>query len=152
MKIRIETDDSVGEPEFVIRCRDLSPEIVDIQKTVLDSLTKSSKLTLLRDGKEFYLSPESILFFETVDGKTYAHTPRHIYETRQKLYELEGVLPSSFVRAGKSVIIGTRYILAVTRNLTGPSTVQFQATYKQISVSRGYFKQLRDKLNERNSL
>jgi DNA-binding LytR/AlgR family response regulator len=149
MKIRIETDDNVNEPEVVIRCRDIDSEAIKVQAAILDALRGDRKLTLIKGDKEYYLPPENILFFEAVDGKTFAHTPNGVYEAKQRLYELEDLLPSSFVRAGKSVIIGTKYILAITRNLTGPSTVQFRGSHKQINVSRGYFKQLKDKLSER---
>ncbi|MDR0591148.1 MAG: LytTR family transcriptional regulator [Candidatus Nomurabacteria bacterium] len=149
MKIRIETDDKISEPEVIIRCRDIDGEAVKVQTAILDALSKNRKLALLKDGKEYYLSPEAVLFFEAVDGKTFAHTPSDIFESKQKLYELEDSLPSSFVRAGKSVVLGTKYILAITRNLTGPSTVQFRSSHKQVNVSRSYFKQLKDKLNER---
>jgi DNA-binding LytR/AlgR family response regulator len=149
MKIRIEIDDGANEPEVVIRCRDIDSEAIKVQAAILDALRGDCKLALTKGDKEYYLPPENILFFEAVDGKTFAHTPGSVYEAKQRLYELEDLLPSSFVRAGKSVIIGTKYILAITRNLTGPSTVQFRGSHKQINVSRGYFKQLKDKLSER---
>ncbi len=149
MKIRIETDESLDEPEIVIRSRNLDGNVAKMQTAILDVLTKSRKLELIRNGKEFFLPPEQVLFFEAVDGKTFAHTPNHVYEIKQKLYELEDTLPNSFVRAGKSAVIGTRYILAISRNLTGPSVVQFRGSHKQVKVSRGYYKQLKDKLNER---
>lgn len=150
MKIRIETDENLIEPEIVIRSRGLDSDIAKVQTAILDALTKDRKLVLLKHGKEYFVSPEQVLFFDAVDGKTFAHTVGDLYEIKQKLYELEDILPSSFVRAGKSVIIGTRYILSISRNLTGPSLVQFRGTHKQINVSRGYFKQLKDKLNERS--
>jgi DNA-binding LytR/AlgR family response regulator len=149
MKIRIETDENINEPEIVIRSNSLNGDVVKVQAAILDALVKNRKLILTKNGKEYYLTPENVLFFEAVDGKTFAHTPSDLYEIKQKLYELEDTLPSSFVRAGKSVVIGTKYILAITRNLAGPSTVQFRGSHKQINVSRGYFKQLQDKLNER---
>jgi DNA-binding LytR/AlgR family response regulator len=150
MKIRIETDNDIKEPEIVIRGRNLDNETLRIQTAILDALSKTRKLELLRDGKEYYLSPESVLFFTAIDGKTHAHTPKNVYEVKQKLYELEETLPRSFVRAGKSVVIGSKYVLSISRNLAGPSTVQFRGTHKQIKVSRGYYKQLRDKLKERS--
>jgi DNA-binding LytR/AlgR family response regulator len=68
------------------------------------------------------------------------------------LYELERNLPTYFARASKSVIVNIRAILSISRNLTGPSMVQFRASHKQISISRGYYKELKDKLDERSLL
>jgi DNA-binding LytR/AlgR family response regulator len=152
MKIRIEIDNRALEPEIIIRTPQLDGDIAAVQAAIFEALSKNRQLHLIKDGKDYYLPPENVLFFEAIDGKTYAHTPAHVYKSKQKLYELEDLLPSSFIRAGKSVIIGTKHILAVSRNLTGPSLVQFRGSHKQISVSRGYFKQLKDKLNERSSL
>jgi len=149
MKIHIETDEKLSSPEIVIRSPKLDGGVAKIQAAILDTLAKTRQLTLIKDGKDYFLPPENVLFFESVDGKTYAHTPANVYLTKQKLYELEDILPGSFVRAGKSVVIGTKYILAISRNLTGPSVVQFRGSHKQINVSRGYFKQLKAKLNER---
>ncbi|MCL2085817.1 LytTR family transcriptional regulator, partial [Candidatus Saccharibacteria bacterium] len=121
MKIRIETDDKIEEPEIVIRSRILDNEVAKVQAAIIDALSKTQKMALTHGGKEYYLPPETVLFFEAAGGKTFAHTPKNAYEVRQKLYELEETLPRSFVRAGKSVVIGTKYVYAITRNLTGPS-------------------------------
>jgi len=150
MKIRIETDENLKEPEIVLRSRVFDGNVVKIQTAILNALVENRKLVLLKDGKEYYISPEAVLFFDAVDGKTFAHTANGVYEIKQKLYELENTLPSSFVRAGKSVVIGTKYILSISRNLAGSSVVQFRGSYKQIDVSRRYFKQVKDKLNERS--
>ncbi|MDR3125591.1 MAG: LytTR family transcriptional regulator [Candidatus Nomurabacteria bacterium] len=150
MKIRIETDNNLREPEIIIRSQRLDGDAAELQSAIMKALAKTRKLTLFRGGKEFYLSPDDVLFFESVDGKTYAHTTQQIFESKQRLYELENSLPSSFVRISKSAIADTRRILAITRNLTGPSLIQFRGSHKQISVSRGYFKMLRDRLNERS--
>ncbi|MDR1196958.1 MAG: LytTR family transcriptional regulator [Candidatus Nomurabacteria bacterium] len=150
MKIRIETDKNLREPEIIIRTRGLDGDSAQLQSAIVNALAKTRRLTLTRGGKEFYLPPDDVLFFESVDGRTFAHTASQIFESKQRLYELEDSLPSSFARISKSVIANTRRILAVTRNLTGPSLIQFRGSHKQISVSRSYFKMLRDKLNERS--
>ena len=152
MKIRIETDERLEEPEIIIRGRNLDGDIAKVQAAIIDVLTKNRKLPLIKNGKDYYLHPENILFFEATEGKVYAHSPSNMYEVKQKLYELESTLPSSFVRVSKSVVIGTKYILSISRNLTGPSIVQFRGSPKQVTISRSYYTQFRDKLNERSLL
>jgi DNA-binding LytR/AlgR family response regulator len=150
MKIRIETDSKLSEPEIVIYCKELDDEAIQLQTAVVNTLKTSLRLALVKAAKEYYLPPDQVLFFESVDGKTYAHTAGDVFTVGQKLYELEATLPHSFLRISKSAIIGTRYILAISRNLTGPSTVQFRGSHKQVSVSRSYYKQLVNKLSERS--
>jgi DNA-binding LytR/AlgR family response regulator len=150
MKIRIETDERVDQPEVTIRCRAIDDEVLGIQTAIASALKTATRLVLTRGGKEYFLPPEQVLFFEAVDGKTFAHTASSVFETKFKLYELENALPSSFARASKSAIIGTRWVLAVKRNLAGPSLVQFRGSHKQINVSRGYYQQFINNLNERS--
>lgn len=148
MKIRIETSKNLKETEVVIRCGELNGEVMKIQQAL--SNINDSKLALMRDDKEYFLPVDTMLFFETVDGKTYAHSQEYIFTSKLKLYELENLLPSHFTRISKSAIINTKRILSITRNLTGPSLIRFSKSYKQISVSRSYYKDLRNKLTERS--
>lgn len=150
MKIRINIDEGADEPEIVISCNRLDADIAMIQAALAEALARSSKLALIRDDREYYLPPDEILFFETVDSKTYAHTADETFLVKLKLYELEEILPVSHRRISKSAIVGTRHIYSITRNLTGPSLIRFRDSHKQISVSRSYYKQLINKLSERS--
>ncbi|MDR0875735.1 MAG: LytTR family transcriptional regulator, partial [Clostridiales Family XIII bacterium] len=90
---------------------------------------------------------EEILFFETEGKKIYAHTRDEVFEAKLRLYELEELLPRSFLRVSKSAIVGTKAIYAIDKNPVGPSTIHFRGSHKKLSVSRQYFKILHDRLN-----
>ena len=150
MNIHFEFDDKVDKPEITIRCRAIDDEIAKIQSAITDAIKTESRLALFKKDNAFFLPPDQILFFESVDGKTFAHTAASVLQTKLKLYELETTLPATFVRASKSAIIGTKYILSITRNPIGPSLVRFRGSHKQINVSRSYYKKLINKLNERS--
>jgi len=150
MKIRIELDENVREPEIVLRCARLDGEAARAQAAIVDALNRDRRLALVRDGRDYYLPADDMLFFEAVDGKTWAHTAQHIYEIRLRLCELGNILPPSFTRIGKSAIVNTRRILSITHNLAGPSLVRFRGSVKRINVSRGYYKSLVNKLSERS--
>jgi DNA-binding LytR/AlgR family response regulator len=148
MKIRIDIDEEAAETEVVIKCREVTDEVVKLQNAVLSALAEDSKLPFIKSGKEYFLSVNQLLFFESTGGKTYAHTATDVFETKLKLYELENILPGSFVRASKSAIICTDKILSIAKNITGPSVVEFSGSHKKINVSRQYFNILRDMLNQ----
>ena len=150
MKVQVETDNKNREPRVVIHCSEVTDDVLKIQSAISKALTGTSRLMLTKNEKDFFVSPDQILFFESVDGKTYAHTANSTFETKDKLYELENTLSLNFLRAGKSVILGTKNVLSIKRNLTGPSLVQFRGSHKQINVSRKYYKQLINKLSERS--
>lgn len=150
MKIHTEIDPTITQPEITIRCREVNDEILQLQSAIASTLKANSRLALYQNDKEYFIPPEQILFFESVDGKTFAHAAKSVFETKLKLYELENILPSTFTRSGKSVIVGTRFVLSITRNLAGPSLVRFRGSHKQVNVSRSYYRQLINKLNERS--
>lgn len=149
MKIRIEIDESVTEDEVLIRCRSLTEQVAAIQKAVSDAVNVSQKFAFYKGSTEYYLTLDKILFFETDEKGINAHTRDEMYQTRYKLYELEEILPGSFMRVSKSAILNTNHVYSISRNLTASSVVAFQGTYKQVYVSRYYYKPLISKLEEK---
>jgi DNA-binding LytR/AlgR family response regulator len=149
MKIRIDIDEDAGEPEVIIKCRTVDEEIARVQTAVVKAASEGSRLHAVKADAEYYLAPEDVLFFESESGRTWAHTADDAFEVKMRLYELEDVLPHSFIRVSKSAIIGVTHIYSIARNITGPSVVSFRGSHKKLSASRQYFKVLQDKLNER---
>jgi len=145
MKIRIDIDENLAEPEIAIAGK--SADVLKLQTAILAAAKTQQKLSLLRDGREFFVPTVNVLYFESVDGKTWAHTAKNIYEIRSRLYELEQILPPSFTRCSKSAILNTAQIWSIRRNLAGPSIVQFRETPKQISLSRSFYKPLIERLS-----
>ncbi len=153
MKISIEFDASRTEEEIIIRCNRLTEEILRLQAAISDLAPGVRKFVCYQDDKEYYIPLDEILFFETESGHIRAHTRHQVYKTRFRLYELEELLPGSFMRVSKSTILNTDHIYSITKDLTASSIVEFQGTHKQVYVSRYYYKPLKFKLEEkRNAL
>lgn len=148
MQIRIEVSDQ-GEDEVIIRCKEITPEIVQLQKTLADQSKKTESIVLFQGDTEFYIDVNQILFFETEDQKVIAHTRTESYETGKKLYELEEMLSGTFQRISKSSIVNVSKIYSIKRNVTASSEIEFLGTHKQIYVSRAYYKVLKDRLEEK---
>lgn len=104
---------------------------------------------LFKKETEYYLNLEDILFFETGIQGIEAHTIDDIFQSKFKLYELEEILPGTFMRISKSAILNTNRVYAINRNLTASSIIEFQHTHKQVYVSRNYYKPLKNKLEEK---
>lgn len=149
MKIKIEIDERIEEDEIVIRCRSLDEDVVAIQRRIQDAVNSRMQLAVCRGETEYYLSLDEILFFETAPPTVAVHTATQFYETKMKLYELEDLLPPSFLRVSKSTILNTAQVRAVNKNITGASFVEFAGTPKKAFVSRNYFKALMSKLEEK---
>jgi DNA-binding LytR/AlgR family response regulator len=141
MNIHIEINDAE------ITIKGSASDALKLQQALLAASRQAQKLTLLKNGREFYVPTKNVLFFESVDGKTWVHTAKNIYEVRLKLYELEQLLPSNFARASKSVIVNTTRIWSIQKNLAGPSVIRFGQSEKRVSVSRGFYKSLTASMN-----
>ena len=146
MKLRIEIDGNLEETEIVIKTPTLTDEIADLQRLLQES--KAPRLTFYKGTGEYYLDLSEILFFETDGEKIYGHTREEAYEVRQKLYELEEILPIAFCRISKSTIVNAKQIYSIEKSFSGTSTVNFYQTHKQVHVSRHYYQLLKERLKE----
>jgi len=152
VKLHIELVPDLPEAEVVIKCAALTPEIQQMQTLIAGELARSRQMVFYKNNEEYYLPLSDILFFETGDETVFAHTAADVYRIRFRLYELEELLPGSFVRVSKSAILNTRHILSVDRNLSASSLVTFHQSHKQVYVSRFYYKNLKQKLIESRDL
>lgn len=150
MKVRIEIKDNIDdEDEVIIRCGKLDEKIQKIYDTVIDISKGSKHLKLYQGNVDYYLSLDSILFFETSDYYISAHTVDSVYDTTYRLYELENILPGNFMRVSKSTILNINHIYSISKNIASSSEIQLFNTHKQVFVSRHYYKSLKLRLGEK---
>lgn len=148
MKIRTEISDS---EEIIIRCRERNSRIISIEEAIEGALRGENELSLFSDGVEYFVPKSSILFFESSDGKVYAHTADRMYTTPYKLFELESIMPSSFTRVSKSTIANVSEIAYLRRELVGNGEMGFRRCDKKVYFSRAYYKLLQYKIDEMRS-
>lgn len=148
MKITVDIDKNYIENEIVIKCSEMTEEILDLQKLISSYNSSSTKIELFKNHIEFYEKVENIIFFETEGDVVKAHTRNDIFTTKSRLYELEQILPYYFCRISKSAIVNVKEIYSITKNITASSKIEFRDTHKHIFVSRGYFKPLKSKIDE----
>lgn len=147
MKLRIEVTDGLPENEVIVRCGRVDDAVQKLQAFVLS--LSAPKLVFYKGQQEFYLALEDVLFFETDGDLVYAHTAADAFRVKHRLYELEAILPRAFVRASKGTIINSAQIYAIRRDLTSSSQVRFAGTHKQVYISRRYYKEMKEKMEER---
>ena len=144
MKIRIDVDESNDE-EIIIKCKKITNEITSIQNL----LKNNKKIVFYKDNIEYYLELDNILFFETEGNMVNAHTIDNIFQTKYKLYELEKILTSNFMRVSKSAILNINHVYSINHSITSSNIVEFTNTHKKVYVSRLYYKILKEKLERR---
>lgn len=104
------------------------------------------KIIGARDGKTFVIDAADVLYFDTVDKRTFLYTQDDVLETPLRLYELEEQLSGgSFFRASKSMIINISKISSLRPELSGKIEVTLSSAEK-LYVSRQYVPELKNKL------
>ena len=150
VKIRIEVQSELKEDEVIIRCSEVDDTVRNIQRLIREQAAPGEGIVFYQGNREFYFPLGDVMFFETEGETVYAHTADDCFRVKHRLYELEGMLPGRFVRISKSAIINITHILAITRNLTASSRVEFRNSCKHIYASRHYYTALKERLQERS--
>lgn len=147
MRVRTEIDPN-GEEEIVIRCKSRTEKIIQTEELIENAMKTRGDLSLYIANTEYYIDKNDILFFETTDGKVYAHTRNGMYASHYRLFEIEEMMPSYFIRISKSAIANVKLITSLRRELTGNGEIEFKSCDKKVYFSRAYYKLLRDKIEE----
>lgn len=147
MRVKIQIDKMIDEPEIVIKCNNDNLSIRRIQKLIIDY--NNNDLVFYKKDIQYFLDITDILFFETNDNNIVAHTIDDIYIVKYKLYILEDKLPINFIRISKSTIVNINEIQSIVKNITGPGLINLKKTYKQVFVSRYYYSNLKNRLKEK---
>ena len=92
------------QPELVeIRCHEVTEEVREIVTFVK---TRQGQLSGILEGKQYELPVMDVCYIEAVDNKVFLYTQKQVYETKQKLYELEELLKEKyFLRVSKSLLL-----------------------------------------------
>ncbi len=144
MKITI--NEGFADTEVLINCPQTNSEILKMV-SILRSFDK--KLTGLKDGKIFIVHADDVLYFESVDKRTFIYTAETVYDSTLKLYEIEDSLSgSNFFRCSKSAVMSISKISSLCPDFGGRIEVTMVNGEKLI-VSRQYAKSLKVKLGLR---
>lgn len=144
MKLVVNEDPNRTEDEIIINCRKIDGRLLNI----LDHLkVQDEKITVYKNGSIFIVELNHILYFESVDKKTFVYTKNQVYEAPLRLYEIEDKFSfGDFFRASKSTIINLSKIKRINPMFGGKVEVLLDNDEKLL-VSRQYVKILKEKLN-----
>ncbi|MBD5559881.1 MAG: LytTR family transcriptional regulator [Clostridia bacterium] len=145
MKLIIEETTDCEETEIRIRCGLMTPELQELISLIR---LRTFSVEARRDGEVFYLRPEDILYFESVDGRTFAYTAEGVYELPLKLSQLEDELAkTSFQRVSRTTVLN----LAKLRSVKGLINGRMLGTMEngeQVVINRSHVRALRLKLQQ----
>lgn len=133
-----------SEPEELeIRCHEETEEVKDIITFVK---SRQGKLTGICEGQQHEIPIVDVYYVETVDNSVFIYGQNKVYETKQKLYELEGMLREKyFLRVSKSLVLNLMKIKSIKPALNGRYSAILHSG-EEVIISRKYVMQLKSAL------
>lgn len=135
MKITIlDKENQTDEDEIIVKCGSLDENVIQLLNALKNG---KNKLSLYKNSNIVLIDTSEILYFESVDDRIFAYTKNQVYESRQKLYQLEEELSSNFLRASKAIIVNINEIENLAPDFSGRIEATLSNDYKVI-FSRMY--------------
>lgn len=118
-------------------------ELTDRIELLVREYAGSDRIAACTEDDVKMLSFSEIECITVLDGKTYAiDSQRKQYRIKQRLYELEEILPSSFIRINKSTLANEARLERFTASFSGAVDAVFRCGYREY-VSRRCFAQIK---------
>ena len=129
--------------EVIIKC----PEATDDIRKMEHLLNINAKrISCIKDGATYLISISDVLYFETVDKRSFLYTEKDVYELSLRLYAIdEMVSDMGFIRSSKSQVLNINKISRLCPDFSG----RIEATMEngeRLIISRQYAKSLKERL------
>ncbi|MBQ3970186.1 MAG: LytTR family transcriptional regulator DNA-binding domain-containing protein [Clostridia bacterium] len=136
------------KPEILeIRCHSVTDEVREIIAFVK---SRQGQISGAIDERQYEISVTDIFYIEAVDNRSFIYTKGKVYESKQKLYELEELLNEKhFLRVSKSTILNLMKISSIKPAMNGRFTAVLSSN-EQVIISRKYVPDLKRALKGEN--
>lgn len=128
-----------GKEEEIVVTAHAPSALTDRIQQLIQEYTGTDRVAAYLEDEIQMLPFTEIACITVIDGKTVAvdSKGKH-YRLKQRLYELEAILPQSFIRINKSAIANERLIERFAANFSGAVDAVFRGGYREY-VSRRCF-------------
>ena len=126
--------------EIIIKCQKADASVMKLKKHIE---AFEEKLDAIDNDKHYLISPLEVLYFESVDNRTFLYTETQVLEIKKRLYELEEILSDKdFVRISKSQLANINKIKLLKPELNRSITAEM-INGEILFISRRYAKQIK---------
>ncbi|MGN1333016.1 MAG: LytTR family DNA-binding domain-containing protein [Lachnospiraceae bacterium] len=130
--------------QVIIKCRQIDDEIIRL-KYHIEMFDK--KLQAKKDNELCFVNLLDVLYFESVDNRTFLYTRDDVMEIKQRLYELETILSNKdFIRTSKSQIININKVKSLRPEINR-TILATMCNGEQLFISRKYVPAIRSLLS-----
>jgi DNA-binding LytR/AlgR family response regulator len=142
MKVHLKVNPKVLETTIEIQCKEISSEVKAIERFLsLYDLPLTGK----KDGRFYNLLVKDIYYIDAMDHDVFIYTKNDIYETSQKLYQLEEVYSSIFLRINKNTLVNPKMIHSFKSSLNGRMEAEL-INKDRLIISRMYVRRIKEVL------
>lgn len=129
--------------KVIIKCRQLNDEVLRL-KCHIELFDR--KIQAKRNNITYFVNSLDVLYFESVDNRTFLYTVNDVLEVKLRLYELETLLSEKdFIRISKSQIVNINKIRALKPELNR-TILATMCNGEQLYISRKYVNSIRNVL------
>ena len=129
--------------KVIIKCRQVNDEVLRL-KYHIELFDR--KIQAKRNNETYFIDSSDVLYFESVDNRTFLYTANDVMEVKLRLYELETFLSEKdFIRISKSQIVNINKIMALKPELNR-TILATMCNGEQLYISRKYVKAIRNVL------
>jgi len=134
LKITIKEPPAGAEEEIIVLCYSISSELL----AMLNAFKTPSNMLVASIGNARHkIAISDVFYFEAVDKKTFVYCEKDVYESKQKLCELEELAVKGFFRISRSIVVNLGKVKAVIPSLSGRAEAVL-ANKERVVISRYY--------------
>ncbi len=142
MKVDVKVNLEVEEITIEIQCREITSEVKEIERLLsLYHLPLTGK----KDDRFYKLIASEVYYIDAMNHEVFIYTKNDIYETNQKLYQLEEMFSSLFLRVNKNTLVNPKMIHSFKSSLNGRMEAEL-VNKDRLIISRMYVKKLKEVL------
>lgn len=145
MKLKLNIGSAHPEEQISIEGPEMTEEIQQLV-SYIDDLDKLQEIKGSINDEIYFLDIKDICSFMSLNKKVYACTRDTEYRITYRLYELESVLPTQFVRISKSEIVNIDAIYKLQLQANGLIRIYFN-NVDYTHSSRRYLKLIKERLS-----
>lgn len=142
--MNIEIIEHEKDLQVIIKCKQLNEQIERL-KTHIEIF--DNKIQAKLEDESCFVNIVDVLYFESVDNRIFLYTENNVMEIKQRLYELELILPNEdFIRISKSQIVNINKIVSLKPEINR-TILATMCNGEQLYISRKYVKSFRNLLS-----
>lgn len=128
---------------MIVRYREMTERL----ERIIEYLEgQNEKMSGMREGQQFFISIQDILYLESVDGVTFFYTKKEVYRTGHTLTMFEALYAQEgFFRCSKSMMLNI-YRIERLKSMPGNRIDATMDNGEHIVISRRYAGELRNLL------